>query len=314
VCESLSCHAVLPVLSFITPTPSTFLPPYDTLDLVSSVPINKNGVGTVEIMWKKLSTMQGHDSQERMEAGSPRAAAPPVTLDSRPLSSSSRSAKRRRVSPSGSPSTSQGSSVTTICSGATDTFDGRSNTVYKRWQEAIQPTTVKHEYVSFFDVKVVTEEDGVWTTGKVQCLFQGIQSCMTRPLPANSILSNKSQTFSIVWEDNTDSICDLQCLLTYVDNYVNKRHKKADATRSSTTNGSACRSSNGSAAPSSLPSSSSLPQSPLPPHNPQESLRESPQYQGTSSIDSQGQDLLSSSANGSTRSVFLSSVTFVYLE
>jgi hypothetical protein len=90
---------------------------------------------------------------------------------------------------------------------------------------------------------------------------------MTRPLPANSILPNKSQPFSIVWADNTDSICDLQCFLTYVDNYVNKRHKKADATRPSTTNGSVCNVSNGTVTPSSLPSSSSLPESPPPPHN-----------------------------------------------
>jgi hypothetical protein len=235
------------------------------------------------------------------------------------LSSSSRSAKRRRVSPSGSPSTSQGSSVTAICLGATDTFDGRSNTAYKRSMQTIQPTVTKHEYVSFFDLKVAAEEDGVWTTGKVQCLLQGIQSSMTRPLPVNSILPNKSQPFSIVWTDNTDSICDLRCLLTYVDNYVNKRHKKADATRSSTTNGSACNVSNGAAAPSSLPSSSSLPQTP-PLHTIplrlhllllHESLRASLQYQGTSSIASQGQDLLLSLANCSTRSVFLSSVTFV---
>jgi hypothetical protein len=129
----------------------------------------------------------------------------------------------------------------------------------------IQPTVDKHEYVSFFEVEVDAEEDGVWTTGKVQCLFQDIQSSMTRRLPTNSILSTKSQPFSIVWADNTDSICDLQCLLTYVDNYVNKRHKKADATRSLTTNESARRASNGVAAPSSLPSSFYLPQFPLPP-------------------------------------------------
>jgi hypothetical protein len=91
---------------------------------------------------------------------------------------------------------------------------------------------------------------------------------MTRTVPANSIWPNKSQPFSIVWADNTDSICDLQRLLTYVDNYLNKRRNKADATRSLTTNGGACRTSNGATAPSSLPSSSSLPQPPLPPHNP----------------------------------------------
>jgi len=215
---------------------------------------------------KKLLTMQRHDSQERMEAGSPRAAAPPAPLDSSPSSFSLRSAKRRRVSLSGSPSTSQGSIVTAISSGATDTFDGRSNTAYKRWLQAIQPTMATHEYSSFFNIEVAAEEDGVWTTGKVQCLFQGIQSSMTRTVPADSILPNKSQPFSIVWADNTDSICDLQCLLPYVDNYANKRHK-ADATRSSTTNGSARRASNGAAAPSSFLSSSYIPQLPLPPHN-----------------------------------------------
>ena len=104
--------------------------------------------------------------------------------------------------------------------------------------------------------------------GRLGSLHQGITPSMTRTLPADTLLPNKSQPFSIVWVDNTDSICDLQCLLTYVDNYVNKRHNKADATRSSTTNGSACRTSNGAAAPSSLPSPSSLPQPPLPPHNP----------------------------------------------
>jgi hypothetical protein len=81
-------------------------------------------------------------------------------------------------------------------------------------------------------------------------------------LPANSILPNKSQPFSIVWADNTDSFCDLQCLLFNIDNHENKRHK-ADATRSSTTNRSACTTSNGAAAPSFLPSPSSLPQPPL---------------------------------------------------
>jgi hypothetical protein len=89
---------------------------------------------------------------------------------------------------------------------------------------------------------------------------------MTRPLSANSILTNKSQSFSIVWVDNTDSICDLQCLLTYMDNHATKRHK-ADVTRSSTTNRSVRRTSNGVSVPSSLPSLPSLPRSPFPPRD-----------------------------------------------
>jgi hypothetical protein len=39
---------------------------------------------------------------------------------------------------------------------------------------------------------------------------------MTRNVPSNSILPNKSQPFSIVWADDTDTICDLSCLLTLI--------------------------------------------------------------------------------------------------
>ena len=70
----------------------------------------------------------------------------------------------------------------------------------------IHPTAVTDEYASFVNAKVAAEEDGVWTTRKVQCLFQGIQLSMTCPLPADRFLPNKSQPFSIVWADNTDSI------------------------------------------------------------------------------------------------------------
>jgi hypothetical protein len=208
--------------------------------------------------------MQRHGSQERTEVGSPRAATPSAPLDSSPSSYCLRSAKCRRVSLSGSPSTSPGSIVTAISLGPQILLmvarTQHTSAGCKRYSPLLP------EYASFLNEEVAAEEDGVWTTGKVQCLFQGIQSSMTRALPANSILPNKSQPFSIVWADNTDSICDLQCLLTYMDNYANKRHK-AVATRSSTTNGSARRASNGAAAPSSIPSSSSIPQPPLPPHN-----------------------------------------------
>jgi len=43
--------------------------------------------------------------------------------------------------------------------------------------------------------------------------------------------------FSIVLEDDADSICDLSCLLTYLDNFVSNRHK-SDATRFTATGGS----------------------------------------------------------------------------
>jgi hypothetical protein len=89
---------------------------------------------------------------------------------------------------------------------------------------------------------------------------------MTHTLSSNIILPNKSQPYSIVWTDNTDSICDLPSLLTYLDNHATKRHR-TDTTRSPATGGRSRRASNGDAAPSSLPSSSPLPQLPLPPSN-----------------------------------------------
>jgi hypothetical protein len=71
-----------------------------------------------------------------------------------------------------------------------------------------------------------------------------------------------------VWADDTDWICDLPCLLTYLDNHANNRHK-SDATRHPTIGRSFHRASNGPAAPSSLPSASSIPQPPfLPRHAP----------------------------------------------
>jgi hypothetical protein len=96
-----------------------------------------------------------------------------------------------------------------------DTFDGRSNTAYKQWLAAVQPTTAKHDYASFVTKKVADQADGVWTTGTIQCLHQDILQSMTRTLPADTITTNKSHPFSIVWADNTDSICDLSSVLTF---------------------------------------------------------------------------------------------------
>ena len=177
----------------------------------------------------------------------------------------------------------------------------------------VQPSADSHEYVSFINAKVADHDKGVWTTGIVQCLHQGILPSRTRTLLADSNLPNKSQPFSIVWADDTDSICDLPLLLTYLDNHASKSHR-ADATRSPATGGRARRASNGAAAPSSLPSSSPLPQHPLPPSNPPVPttgiLRTFTLVRSTSSTRLQGQVLSLSLAICSTQSGFLNSVTF----
>ena len=143
-----------------------------------------------------LFSMQRHDSPERMEAGSPLAASPLAPLASSPSGYSLRPAKRRRGLTNASPSTSHGSVVTAIL-GATDTFDGRSKSAYKNWLQVVQPSAASHDYASFINEKVAEQCDGVWTTGTVQCLHQGILPSMTRTLPANSILPNKVSFFRL---------------------------------------------------------------------------------------------------------------------
>ena len=105
-----------------------------------------------------------------------------------------RSSKRRGISSDGSCSTDLGSVVTVFF----DTFDGSSNTAYKRWLEAVQPTDVSHEYAGFVIKKVAAQANGVWTTGTIQCLRQDLLQSMTHTLPTNTSLPIKSQTFSIV--------------------------------------------------------------------------------------------------------------------
>ena len=63
--------------------------------------------------------------------------------------------------------------------------------------------------------------------------------------------AQQKSAFSIFWAVDPDSVCDLPCLLTYVDNFASNRHK-ADATRTPTTGRSARCASNGAAAISCL--------------------------------------------------------------
>ena len=165
--------------------------------------------------------MERHDSQERTGVGSSRTVSSPPPLGSSPSGYTLCPSKRRHVLTSESPSPRNGSVVTTILG----VFDGRSNSVYKNWMQSMHPSPDTHEYVSFVNKKVVDHDNGVWTTGTVQCLHKGIVPSMMHILSGNIILPNKSQPFPIVWADDTDSICDIPFLLTYVDNFESNRHK-----------------------------------------------------------------------------------------
>jgi hypothetical protein len=170
-----------------------------------------------------------------METGSPSATPLSAPLGSSQSGPVFRCSKRRRTSGDSSSSTDMGSVVTAFL----DTFDGSSNTGYKHWLTAVQPTAASHDYVSFVTKKVADQPNGVWTTGTIQCLRQGLLQSMTHTLSTNTILPNKSQSFSIVWTDNTDSICDLSSVMTFLDNHVSNYHHRSNENRSSPgTNGS----------------------------------------------------------------------------
>jgi hypothetical protein len=142
---------------------------------------------------------------------------------------------------------------------------------YKRCSPLLLRMTLSHyathDFDTFIDEKVASHADGVWTTGKVQCLHQGIMPSMTRTLTVDSFLPNKSQSFSNVWTDNKDSIFDLPSVLTFLDNFTSKRYRTNSTSSSPATGRSVRGASTGVAAPSSLPFSSSLLQDPLPPHS-----------------------------------------------
>jgi hypothetical protein len=190
-----------------------------------------------DIFTHKQSPIHRHDNQEIMGEGSPLPVPPPPPLASSPSGYTLCPTNRCRGLTRESPSTSLGSVVTANL-GGTDTFEGHSNTVYRNCLQAVQPSAASDEYASFINAKVADHENGVWTTDIVQCLHQGILPSRTRTLTTDIILTNKSQSFSIVWADDTDSICDLPLLLTYLDNDVSKRHR-AEATRSPVTGGRA---------------------------------------------------------------------------
>ena len=82
----------------------------------------------------------------------------PAPLGSRQSGPVLRSSKRRRTSRDGSCSTDMGPVVTAF----SDTFDGNSNTTYKRCLESVQPTDTSLEYASFVTKKVAVQANVVW--------------------------------------------------------------------------------------------------------------------------------------------------------
>lgn len=105
------------------------------------------------------------------------------------------------------------------CFGVKRASRGSTNT-YKTWLNNIDGT-----YGGYLGTKVAAHCVATgWGVGVVQCIE--VQSrTMTRTPAHDAIYPSNSQPFSIVWEDNTDSVVDLRTLNLYARNHEQGLHK-----------------------------------------------------------------------------------------
>jgi hypothetical protein len=151
----------------------------------------------------------------------------------------------------------------------TDSYQGNTAIAYRTWLQSIdQQTTGKPAYTSYIGAKVAQFFETGWGVGVVCCITADprLRSMIRTPAP-DALCPTKSQPFSIIWQDNTDSVVYLLTLVQNVRNYEQGLHQPSTSTPPSTSNGARAHStvvSNGAAAPS--------PSSALPPpqaHAPQ---------------------------------------------
>jgi hypothetical protein len=135
----------------------------------------------------------------------------------------------------------------------------RTTRGYKTWLQDIQPANATHQYASFLTKGVAEFFDGVWAIGKVSA-YQGMLHSMTRNVPSHSILPNKISLFRLFGQ--IPSMTCLVCRLIWTTLRANAtKQTQRDPRRPAEALVGLLLS--GAAAPSSLPSSSSLPQSSL---------------------------------------------------
>jgi len=150
-----------------------------------------------------------------------------------------------------------------------DSYQGHAPSTYRTWLQGIDPQTAgKPAYTSYIGAKVAQHFETGWGVGVVCCIASDPRlKSMTRTPAPDALRPTKSQPFSIIWEDNTDSVVDLRTLLQIVRNYEQGLHKPSTSIPPPTSNGARAQStvvSQGAAAPS--------PSSALPPpqvHAPQ---------------------------------------------
>jgi hypothetical protein len=105
-------------------------------------------------------------------------------------------------------------------------YRGGTASAYKTWLQGIDPQTAgKPAYASYIGAKVAQHFD--WGVGVLCCITADPhrKSVTRTPAPDATVYSTKSQPFSIIWEDNTDSLVDLRRLQQFARNFEQGLHK-----------------------------------------------------------------------------------------
>ena len=177
----------------------------------------------------KKPPMQRHGSETGSQPPPPSARPPRPSPASSPPGPETRFRKRQRTDSASSPTAGpngnlgaaagRGPTHTGVRSQA-DRFPGGSTNAYKTWLNNIDGT-----YGGYLGTKVAAHCVATgWGVGVVQCIE--VQSrTMTRTPAHDAIYPSNSQPFSIIWEDNTDSVVDLRTLNLYARNHEQGLHK-----------------------------------------------------------------------------------------
>jgi len=148
------------------------------------------------------------------------------TSPSSPQGLEARSRKRARTDSASSPSAeSNGTTLGAVVDAqrdirrvTADSYQGHAPSTYRTWLQGIDPQTAgKPAYTSYIGAKVAQHFETGWGVGVVCCIASDPRlKSMTRTPAPDALRPTKSQPFSIIWEDNTDSVVDLRTLLQIV--------------------------------------------------------------------------------------------------
>ena len=159
---------------------------------------------------------------------------------SSPQGLETRSRKRARTDSAISPSADSNGTLGTVVDAqraprrvTADSYQGHAPSTYRTWLQGIDPQTAgKPAYTSYIGAKVAQHFETGWGVGVVCCIAADprLKSVTRTPAP-DALRPTKSQPFSIIWEDNTDSVVDLRTLRQIMRNHEQGLHKPSTSIR-----------------------------------------------------------------------------------